>query len=265
MFAIENGRTDKLLRYEDGPDYDPDRPFDPDFHRTNNAYPGQRIVFAADGTAFLPMVANTLGEPSKAGVVLMRRDVPTGAWTPSNVVRIDPKLSRRGLLEPDVECLRDGRILIVCRASGGEASPCRKWCTYSTDGGRTLEPLAELRYDDGSPFYAPGSIHRFQRSAGSGRLYWIANIVAQPDGDGPRYPLYIAEIDENRMAVRKNSLVMVDDRRIDEGDTEKLQLSNFAVVENRETLEIEIYITRIGQSENFWKAGVCRYIFAPPQ
>ena len=259
-FVTENDGTEKLLRHEDGPDYDPDHPFDPDFHRTNNGCLGQRLVFAPDGAVYVPMVVTNVEDQKKAGVVLMRRDPRTGCWLASNRVHIDPKLSWRGLLEPDVEILKDGRILIVCRAARGESSPCRKWFMHSADGGKTLTGPAEFRYDDGSQFFSPGSIHQFCRSSKNGRLYWVANIVPQPIDDGPRYPLYIAEIDEDRMAVKKDSLIMVDDRRVDEGDSEKLQLSNFALLENRETLGIEIYITRIGQSaEHFWRVGVYKY------
>ena len=64
-------------------------------------------------------------------------------------------------------------------------------------------------------------------------------------------------------AVRKDSLVEVDDRR--EGDSERLQLSNFSIIEDRETLDLEIYITRIGEDpQDFWRAGVYRYRFTPP-
>ncbi len=265
-FVIENDGTEKLMKYEEGPDYDPENPFDPEFSRTNHAYLGQRLVFSPDGTVYFPIIANREGEdPNQAGVILMRRDPRTGEWLASNRIQIDPKLSWRGLLEPDLEILKDGRIFIVCRAAKGESSPCRKWFISSTDGGKTLSPAAELRYDDGSSFFSPGSIHCFYRSSKNNRLYWVANIVPQPDGDGPRYPLYITEIDEDKMAVRKNSLVLVDDRRIEEGDTDKLQLSNFTLVEDRETLNLEIYITRIGQSASqFWHAGVHKYLFEPP-
>jgi len=229
----------------------------------DNGYGGQRLVFAPDGTVYFPIIAATAEDPAKAGVVLMRRDPRTGRWTASNLVRIDPKLSWRGLLEPDLAILNDGRLLIVCRAARGETTPCRKWFTCSTDGGRTLSDVAEFRYDDGSSFFSPGSIHQFCRSSTDGRLYWVANIVPQPIEDGPRYPLFLAEIDETRMAVKRDSLVMVDDRRIGEGDTEKLQLSNFSLLENRETFDLEIYITRIGQSDRFWHAGVYKYTFHP--
>jgi hypothetical protein len=74
----------------------------------------------------------------------------------------------------------------------------------------------------------------------------------------------VAEIDEDRIAVKRESILVVDDRQ--EDDPEALQLSNFNLIEDRDTLDIEIYLTRIGQHpEHFWQAGVYRYVFSPPQ
>jgi len=266
-FLVENRERTVMVRYEDGPDFDPDNPFDPEFCATNRAYPGVSLDFAPDGTAFYPAITYKPGAGysfSGGGVRLMRRDPATGRWEPSNAQFVEPEVSSRGMLEPDVAVLRDGRVLVVCRGSDTPRTPGRKWMTVSADGGRTLPPVEEFRYDDGSSFYSPSSIHRFIRSSRNGRLYWLANIVEEPPrGNSPRYPLYVAEIDEAGPAVRRDSLVMVDDRR--EGEPEAVQLSNFNVLENRETLDIEICLTRLGENaERFWESGVYRYVFSPP-
>jgi len=263
-FVVEDGKVEKLLRYEDGPDYDPEHPFDPEFCAANRAYVGVGIAFGDDGGAYFPLICQPRGGHTLGGVVLMRRDPSTGEWSPSTQQYIAPEQSSRGLLEPDVAVLKNGDILVVCRGSNTETTPGRKWFCVSTDAGRTLSPVEAFRYDDGSSFYSPSSIHTFVRSSRNGTLYWVANIVdSPPDGNGPRYPLYIAEIDEEKVAVRRESLVMVDDRGEDE--PEALQLSNFSVLENRETLDIEIYLTRIGENpEHFWQGAVYRYVFVPP-
>ena len=269
-FVVETGAdgisTEKLLRYEDGPDWDPTDPFDADFCQTNRAYLGVSLAFAPDGTVYYPVVCHPRQRPShnEGGVVLMRRDPATGEWSASNQVSLTPEQSSRGLLEPDAAVLADGTVLIVARGSHTDTTPGRKWVTRSRDGGRTLEPGREFTYDDGEPFYSPSSIHTFQRSTRNGKLYWLANIVPEPpDANGPRYPLCIAEIDEQKVAVRRHSLQVVDDRRPE--DSERLQLSNFCVLENRETSDVEIYLTRIGESaDHFWSAGVVRYTFSPP-
>ena len=140
----------------------------------------------------------------------------------------------------------------------------RSWMLLSADGGRTLSPVTELRYSDGSRFYSPSSLHRFLRSSKNGKLYWVANIVPKPPrGNRPRYPLYIAEIDEESLGVIRDSLIVVDDRR--DTDDKGVQLSNFCLLEDRETLNVEIYMSRFGQNaEHYWHTGVYRYIFTPP-
>ena len=262
-FVAENG-CEVFLKYEDGPDYDPDNPFDPAFCRTNCAYLGVGMAFSPDGAAYYPLVCQPEGRThTTGGVVLMRRDPSSGVWSPSNPQYIDPDLSSRGLLEPDVAVLKNGDLLVVMRGSNTETTPGRKWMSISTDRGKTLSPVQELRYDDGSQFYSPSSIHSFVRARKNGRLYWVANIVDRPpEGNSPRYPLYIAEIDEDRVAVRKDSLVLADWRGDDE--PEEVQLSNFSVLENRETLDIEIYLTRIGEVPgHFWQGAVYKYVFTP--
>lgn len=265
-FIAENGETEKLLRYEDGPEFDAGNPFDPSFCRTNRAYFGVGMAFGRDGSAYHPIVCHTDPGPESfttGGLVLMRRDPQSGDWSPSNRQYLEPGQSSRGVLEPDVAVLKDGRVLVVTRGSNTDITPGRKWFSLSTDGGRTLSPLREFGYDDGSLFYSPSSIHCFVRSTKTGTLYWFANITPDPpNGNGPRYPLYVAEIDEDAVAVRKDSLLLVDDRGPNE--PEALQLSNFSVVENVETHDIEIYLTRLGENpDHFWQAPVYRYVFTP--
>ena len=264
-FVVENGQAQKLLKYEEGPDYDPENPFAPEFCTTNRAYLGVNIAFGEDGTAYHPIVCYQRGESyskTKGGVVLMRREPSSGEWRPSTQEYLSPERSARGLLEPDAAVLKDGRVLVVCRGSNTATTPGRKWFSISADGGRTLSRFEALRYDDGSPFYSPSSIHTFVRSSKNGRLYWLANIVdGPPSGNGPRYPLVLAEIDEEKVAVRKDRLTTVDERGMDEPVA--LQLSNFSVLEDRETQNIEIYLTRLGENpEHFWQGAVYRYVFS---
>ena len=145
----------------------------------------------------------------------MRREPQSSEWQASNIEFLGRERSSRGVLEPEVAVLRDGRLLAVARASNTDTTPGAQVVSASSDDGGPplLSPLDELRYDDGSRFYSPSSIHRFVRSERNGKLYWLANITPEPpDGNSPRYPLYIAEIDEDRVAVRRESLLLVDDR-----------------------------------------------------
>ena len=265
---LENERVDKLMRYEEGPEFDPANPFAPAFCIANRSYPGSGMAFAPDGTAYYPIVCYKSGTSysfNRGGVRLMRRDAKSGQWSASAPQYIGPEISSRGLLEPDVALLKNGDLLIVCRGSDTPTTPGRKWMCRSSDGGRTLSPVEEFRWSDGSRFYSPSSFHRFFRASRNGTLYWIGNIVPEPPhGNLPRHPLQIVEVDERKAALIKDSLIVVDDRR--EGEPVAMQLSNWSQLENRETLDWEIYLTRIGENaERFWESGVFRYTFSPPR
>lgn len=175
------------------------------------------------------------------------------AWTPAAAVEIAPDQSARGLMEPDVIELKDGRILVVWRGSdqvwdGSKSKePGRKWFGLSNDSGKILSSLKPWHFDDGSPFYSSSSFHRFIRLNSNGKLYWLGNIkVGLPNGNSPRYPLLIAEVDETSATLKKQTVSVIDDR-----DQNKIsldfQLSNFSLFENRETHELELFLTTYGQ------------------
>src|SRR5438552_14033888 len=88
-----------------------------------------------------------------------------------------PDLSSRGLMESETAELKDGRVLVVWRGSSTAKTPGRKFYSVSSDGGRTLSPISEWKYDDASPFYSPSSYHRMIRHSQTGKLYWLGNIT----------------------------------------------------------------------------------------
>ena len=115
-----------------------------------------------------------------------------------------------------------------------------------SDGGRTLTPPAVWKYDDGSSFYSPSSIHRMIRHSVTGKLYWIGNITPTPPrGNSPRYPLVIAEVDEEKAALKKSSVTLLDDRQPDQGPA--VQFSNFSLYEDRESHALVLHLTTYGQ------------------
>jgi hypothetical protein len=265
VFVSENGGEPQCLRYEKGPEFNNDDPFDETYAETNRAYRGQSICFNEEGMGFYPMACYRQGAGyglTKGGVVLMRRNVD-GLWSPSNQLYISPDISSRGLLEPDAAVLKDGRILIVCRGSNTATTAGRKWMTWSDDGGQTIAPVEEFRYADGNRFYSPSSFHRFIRSTKNGKLYWIGNICDEPpEGNLPRNPLFIGEINEVKMGLERESLEVIDQRA--EEEPESLNFSNFQILENRESLDVEIYMTRgAAFEEPGWRSSVYQYIFKP--
>ena len=104
-------------------------------------------------------------------------------------------------------------------------------------------------FDTREVVYSPASIHAFFRSTKNGRLYWIGNIIdpklLEPSGSNPRWPLQICEVNEEYGYLIKDTLTLIDTRR--EGDTFWLELSNFNLLEDRETLDLELRLTKEGQ------------------
>jgi len=277
----DEGRTwsePQQLRYEDGEYLDPANITDPDFILRNEVYPGNNIIRHSNGTllhggasvnvpyenpdgvsyhAWFPADAKNIGSACFIGT--WNADAKDYTWTAGAPVWVGLEVSSRGLLEPEVAELKDGRVLVIWRGSDSPVTPGRKWYSVSDDGGRTLSPVQELRYDDGSRFYSPSSFHRMTRHSVTGKLYWVGNISpTPPSGNSPRYPLIIAEVDETIPALKKGTVTVIDDRAPDESP--KLQLSNFSLLENRETHDLEVYLTRLGADpDDFWGADAYRY------
>ncbi len=266
VFIQENDGPPLELHYEESPEHDSDHPFDEAFLFYNRAYRGQSVCFGAGGLVYHPMVCRPYDACyglTNGGIVLMRRE-PDGRWLSSNRRFVSPEISSRGLLEPDAAVLADGRVLIVCRGSDTEHTEGRKWFTWSEDAGRTLAPVEEFRYSNGDRFYSPSSIHRFIRSNRNGLLYWIGNVCEDPpSGNNPRYPLCIAVVDEERPGIIRETMRVVDDRA--PGEPESLSLSNFYLVEDRESLDLEIYMSRTAdrRSAPDWISSVYRYRYTP--
>jgi hypothetical protein len=159
---------------------------------------------------------------------------------------ISAELSSRGLMEPDLAELSDGRVLVVFRGSDTPKTPGRKWFAVSKNGGMTYGPVQEWKYDDGSSFYSPSSFHRLIRHSKTKKLYWIGNICATPpSGNSPRYPLVIAKVDESKPALVKKTVTVIDDRRPEQ--TAAVQYSNFSLLEDRQTHALELHLTTYGQ------------------
>ena len=255
--------TPEALRYEEGAAFDPAVPLAPAFLNHNEGYPGSSVLRCADGTLVISLAhANAPGDPKndqrpwRMGSVLFRGRWDAAAqryeWTAGARLEISPEWSARGLMEPDVAELQDGRLLVVWRGSthGWDSTvatqPGRKWFSLSKDGGRTLSPVAEWQYSDGTSFYSPSSLHRFIRHSITGKLYWVGNICATPSaGNSPRYPLVIAEVDEEKAALKRATVTAIDDRL--PGQPE-IELSNFSLLEDRETHALELTLAGYGQN-----------------
>src|SRR5262249_56499658 len=116
-------------------------------------------------------------------------------WEMSELVRGDPARATRGMDEPTVEFLADGRLLMVLRGSNDRRPelPGYRWCSFSSDGGRRWTTPQPWTFDDGASFFSPSSCSQLLRHS-SGRLFWLGNITPQNTiGNRTRYHIVYVE------------------------------------------------------------------------
>jgi PIN domain nuclease of toxin-antitoxin system len=189
----------------------------------------------------------------------------------SNPIVLGDLRSSRGIDEPEVVELKSGRLLMVMRGSNVRdkswgtriepGTPSFKWYSYSDDGGKTFTDPEPWHFNDGEVIYSGATIGHFIRLKSDGKLYWVGNIAPHTAyGNWPRYPLYAVRIDETYGLAIKESLTVIDTR--EEGESERIQLSNFALLEDRETGCLEITLCRMNPIDgykNMWGPAM-RYI-----
>lgn len=243
---------------QEAPGLDAAHPFPGVWLGRNSVMPANTPLVLKDGRVLVPCNVTVLGEDGNyfappgaytytAAGVLEGRWRPDGrlSWRLMDLVRIKPEQSLRGAIEPTLAEMPDGRILMVLRANAGTADSNAgyKWFSVSPDGGRTWTRPWPWTFSDGEAFYSPSSISQLFRLS-TGDWYWLGNISPEPpSGNGPRYPLLVGRVDPLTLRLEMNSLGVIDTRR--EEDSEKLQLSNFTVFEDRETGDVVLRLTRL--------------------
>lgn len=279
--STDGGKTfgpPQTLKYESGDDLDSENVLQPTYLENNTAYPGQSIFRHSNGSLIIPVTntkipADIEDEPParvrwpSAGTIgslcfVGRWDEKAQqyVWKSSKPVWLPRSIAFNGLLEADVTELADGRVLMVWRITKTKGGAAHKWFSVSSDGGLSFSEPQIFKYTDGTLFYSTSTFHRLFRSRKTNKLYWIGNIAPQnPTNPGhPRYPLVIAEVDENSLALKKETVTEIDTRHSREG--KMLQLSNFWVIENSETLDLEIYLTRLQEvPEKTFTANAYKY------
>jgi len=171
-------------------------------------------------------------------------------WDVTDPITLGTENSTSGLSECAVIELADkpGHILMVIRAGNEDDKtrtvPSWKWKTLSTDYGRTWSKLVPFTFSDGTKFFSPTSQSNFVRSSRTRKVYWIGNISRiRPRSGWPRYPLVIAELDEETLGLRKETVTIIDDRSAQDGSN--MQLSNFDFAEDPETGQIIVSLNRL--------------------
>ena len=159
-------------------------------------------------------------------------------WEKEKELTTDPDLSSRGLTEPGIVQLKDGRLVMTMRGSNSKIEHQKgvKWVSVSEDEGKTWASPWELTFDDGSTMYSPASMNKLIRHS-NGKIYWSGNIVPEnPVGNIPRYPFQVAELDEDTLAIKKDTVQIVADK--EPGDCKDIQFSNYGMYEDRVTHEL---------------------------
>lgn len=290
QLSADNGKTwgDAFqLKYEDGADFNPSDWGKNEFLWRNEMYIGNAVVLKngtviicatvpvlyndAEDMRYPSIFPNNYREGCVAGAMCFvgkwNKTKMNYDWKNSNSVFLPRQVSSRGLVEIDLSELKNGNLLMIMRGSNAgldiTKSPGRKWFSVSSDGGLTWSDVRDMRFDTGEQFYSPATIHKMIRSSKNNKLYWIGNINnVPPNGNSPRYPLQIVEVNEKDPCFIKDTVTVIDDRD-PARDSEFLQLSNFSLLEDRETKNMEIYLTRLGENgggPDIWTANSYKYM-----
>lgn len=219
-------------------------------------FPGQRNVKTAEGKV---LKAAKSRQPVQEGVMIIGEPAANGemAWRLSQPISIPPEISSRGICEPAIAELKDGRLAAICRGSNHvlPGKPGYKWLSFSRDDGESWSAPAPLPVTGGEPIESGANGSALIRSSKNGKLYWMGNLAlngAKAAANFPRAPLVIGEVQEEPFALKRETIFVIDDRG--PNDSPKVQLSNFRYYQERDTGDVIVFLTRIGgESEKQWK------------
>jgi hypothetical protein len=264
--STDGGRTylfDEPI-VQKGDKYSPKKPID-GVHIGKNCFflgdAGSRPIRTQEGTVLVPMQRAPLRPDGKGfhnpggGWYWLDSMVLIGRWTKDNHIVWDASMpiegdgnrTARGLCEPTIAQMPDGKILCIMRGSNGGPRdpsykwPSRKWVSVSQDGGYTWSEPEPWTYSDRKPFFSPASMSvLFTHS--NGCIYWIGNLSqSNCRANRPRWPLIIGQVDPKTYGLIRESVLVIDTKQADEKD---INLSHCYAFEDRETGDIVIPTTR---------------------
>jgi len=241
-------------------DFTKDHPFPGVFIGKNSIYVGDRgsiPVFTKKGKILVPVQTTPLGPDGKLwnpgdGHTYTDAVVIIGEWAKDNTItwkmseRVegDPKKSTRGMIEPSLLEMKDGRLLMVMRGSNAKRGsseyslPGYKWASISKDDGNTWTEPEPFTFEDGTPFYSPSSMSTLFKHS-SGRCFWVGNMTEKnSEGNLPRWPLVMVELNTKTLQLMKSSLLVLDTFGEEDKSKGRLDISHFSLMEDRETKEI---------------------------
>lgn len=208
-----------------------------------------------------------------------------GCWSPAGVIRhllgdyqedgtiqwhlsapVIPDLEKtsRGFYEPAMAELQDGRLAMILRGDNSmfPERPGYKWLSFSDDEGESWSEPVPLPCDSGPPLESSSTGSALFRSLTDGALYWIGNLCidgVRPNGNWPRTPLVIAQIQEEPFALKRDTIFVIDRQR--PGEPPQVQHSNFRFYQDRHSGEIVLFLSRYGEvsAEQWMQANYYRY------
>jgi len=254
-------------------------------HPVNDVYEGKNSVMMGDTTE-LPIITNYQNNDKDNDCILLPVQItpigpngeyynPGGGYTfhycavikgkiqndgdikwisISNKIENKPSESTRGAIEPTIIELKDGRILMVLRGSnGGEKDiehqiPGYRWYSVSKDGGNSFSKPKPWAFDNEEKFFSPSSCSQLIKHS-NGKIYWIGNISkSNPKANMPRNPIYICEVNQNNLLLKKQTLCEID--RVKQNQSKDTTFSNFYVREDKKTKRVIVHITAFHEKKD---------------
>ena len=257
-----------------------ENPFDRVYYGKNGIFMGDigsQLIRTQAGEIIIPAQACKLGPDGKlwspgGGFTYTDAVMVIGRWTDNHrleweigePIEGDPARSTRGMIEPTLAEMADGRLLCVMRGSNGGSKdpkcliPSYRWHSVSQDGGHHWSKPEPWTYDDGTRFYSPSSMSQLLTHS-SGRHFWLGNISpSNCRANNPRYPLVIGEVHPKTLRLIKDSVLVIDTKRPEEPG---LNLSHWWAFDDRQTHDIVIVGSRHGERYKshtpwLWRVGV---------
>lgn len=264
--SIDGGKTylfdDRVIQQGDG--FDDKHPIDDVWLGQNGYYLGDVgciPICTKEGKILVPVQVPLLGEDGKlslpgGGFTHQYTRMLIGTWTEdhkltwevSSKIVGDPDRTSRGLFEPTLIELPDGRILCLMRGSNGGTRdpdckwPAHKWSSISDDSGKTWSEAKPWTYSDDGELFSPSAMSQLMKSS-DGRIFWLGNVnETNCCGNNPRYPLVIGQIDPKSTGLIKSTVIPLDTLQPD--DKEGLNLSHWLAYEDRSSGDIIVPMRR---------------------
>lgn len=232
--SFDNGATwtDPIYIYQTEGSYDRDRMFPGITYGVNmvtSLFKMTKIRGAGEnrGKIAVGIQVQTVGEDGQllnpTGMGFFKSGCILGSWNAdrlcydwelcSTFAEVPLEQSTRGVYEPSLQELADGRLIMMLRGSNAgqaETMPGTKWISVSHDQGRNWSPPERVCYEDGEWMHSSSSCPDLVQDR-QGRIWFVGIINDRaPNGNEPRYPLCVARLNTDTMTIDRASVTVLD-------------------------------------------------------